>query len=60
MHALMIEAVPTPPFGSLAKAAEVLFAVIGCDVVLTRHVEHLLGVQAFGEFSQRIELGRLG
>src|SRR5262249_35252869 len=49
MNSFVIEAVPAPSGRALAEPFEVLPAVVSCDIMLARHIEHLPLAQALQE-----------
>src|SRR6266540_1275156 len=60
VRAFVVETEPAAAFRSFAEALEVLFAVVIEDVVLTRYVEHLLGLAALEDLFKCVELFGLG
>ena len=52
----MVETVPALAFRTLPIAFQVRHAVVGSNVVLTRHVENAVGPHSLEHFVGRIEL----
>src|SRR5208283_4880486 len=60
MNVLVVETVPTSSLGVFAIALQILFAVVGRSVVLSRNEEGLFGFCTFDQLGKGIEFFGLG
>src|SRR4029077_13290342 len=56
MYALLVKTIPTSSFAAFPVALQELFAVVIQNIVLARDIENVLGVSAFQDLIDGIEL----